>query len=435
LGGRKHLRLIGLSGCLISGVVLVLLSTKDVPTVVIRSPIYASPAERIEVLSLIQNQTLGDLFSGVLDANSQSEIIIALRQQASPRRMRPGTEVSLRWTQRDPPVLRDVTVKVNPDERVRLFPTVSGWKSELLRTPVITDTVWSAGEIETSLWESVYSNQGLQDMNMNDRAELILELEKVFQWQVDFLRQIRSGDFYRFVFEREVRPDGTMRTGHILSAELVNRGRSLKAIWFDPNGDGNGTYYDPDGNSVRRAFLKSPIALRYRISSGFTSNRFHPILKTWRAHRGVDFAASIGTPVRATGNGVIVRLGKDSALGNMIEIQHSNGWNTRYGHMSRLASGIGVGSRIQQEDIIGYVGMTGLATGPHLHYEMRSHGNPKDPMSVDFPAGDPIPSDDWEIWEVQSIKNLRLLDCLQIGSNINCTVKFEDGIKSDTGTR
>jgi murein DD-endopeptidase MepM/ murein hydrolase activator NlpD len=349
--------------------------------------------------------------------------------------MRPGTEVSLRWTQRDPPVLRDVTVKVNPDERVRLFPTVSGWKSELLRTPVITDTVWSAGEIETSLWESVYSNEGLQDMNMNDRAELILELEKVFQWQVDFLRQIRSGDFYRFVFEREVRPDGTMRTGHILSAELVNRGRSLKALWFDPNGDGNGTYYDPDGNSVRRAFLKSPIALRYRISSGFTSNRFHPILKTWRAHRGVDFAASTGTPVRATGNGVIVRLGKDSALGNMIEIQHSNGWNTRYGHMSRLASGIGVGSRVQQEDIIGYVGMTGLATGPHLHYEMRSHGNPKDPMSVDFPAGDPIPSDDWEIWEVQSIKNLRLLDCLQIGSNINCTVKFEDGIKSDTGTR
>ena len=111
----------------------------------------------------------------------------------------------------------------------------------------------------------------------------------------------------------------------------------------------------------------------------------------------MDFAAGTGTPVRATGNGVVTRRGNDSALGNMIELQHSSGWTTRYGHMTRFAPGIRVGSPVKQDDVIGYVGMTGLATGPHLHYEMRSHGNPKDPLAVDLPAGDPVPTDQWEV--------------------------------------
>ncbi len=428
-------RFVGLVGLLALGAAFVLFTDEEVPTVALVEPIYAAPAERVEVLSLAQDQTLGDLLSGILDANTQSGLILALREQANPRRMRPGTEVAFRWLQGDSPVLRAVDIKINADQTVRLAPTAVGWDSELIRTPFLTDTVWVAGEIRSSLWESVYGNEDLDGVDLNDRAELILELEKVFQWQVDFLRQIRSGDFYRFAFEREVRPDGTMRTGHVLSAELVNRGRSLQALWFDPNRDGSGTYYDPEGNSVRRAFLKSPIALRYRISSGFTSSRFHPILKTWRAHRGVDFAAGTGTPVRATGNGVVTRRGNDSALGNMIELQHSSGWTTRYGHMTRFAPGIRVGSPVKQEDVIGYVGMTGLATGPHLHYEMRSHGNPKDPLAVDLPAGDPVPTDQWEVWEVQSSEHLALLDRLPLPWDVDLAVKVGDGVQSGPGAR
>ncbi len=426
---------VGLVGLLALGAAFVLFRGEEVLTVALVEPIYATPAERVEVRSLAQDQTLGDLLSGVLDGSAQSGLILALREQANPRRMRPGTEVAFRWLQGDSPVLRAVDIKINADQTVRLAPTTVGWDSELIRTPILTDTVWVAGEIRSSLWESVYGNEDLDGVELNDRAELILELEKVFQWQVDFLRQIRAGDFYRFAFEREVRPDGTMRTGHVLSAELVNRGRSLQALWFDPNRDGSGTYYDPEGNSVRRAFLKSPIALRYRISSGFTSSRFHPILKTWRAHRGVDFAAGTGTPVRATGNGVVTRRGNDSALGNMIELQHSSGWTTRYGHMTRFAPGIRVGSPIKQEDVIGYVGMTGLATGPHLHYEMRSHGNPKDPLAVDLPAGDPVPTDQWEVWEVQSSEHLALLDRLPLPWDVDLAVKVGDGVASGPGAR
>ncbi len=409
---------------------------EELPTVTLVEPIYAQLAERAEVRSLAQDQTLGALLSGVLDADAQAGLILALRERSSPRRMRPGTEVTFRWLRGEPSVLRAVEIKVNADETVHLAPTSEGWTSDVVRTPVLTDTLWVAGEIRSSLWESVYGDDDLDGVQAGDRAELILELEKAYQWQVDFLRQIRAGDSYRFAYEREVRPDGSTRTGHVLSAELVNRGRSLPVLWFDPNGDGRGTYYDPEGRSVRRAFLKSPIALRYRISSRFAGSRFHPILKTWRAHRGVDFAARAGTPVRATGDGTITRQERDPTYGNVIDIRHSNGWTTRYAHMSGFASGLRVGSRVIQEDVIGYVGMTGLATGPHLHYEMRSHGDPKDPLSVDLPPGDPVPEDQWDLWEVRSADRLALLDRLpRVWDPVGIAADVGDGFESDPGAR
>jgi murein DD-endopeptidase MepM/ murein hydrolase activator NlpD len=433
--GSRIRQTVGLVGLIALALGFVRFKGAEVPTVALVEPIYAAPAERVEVRSLAQDQTLGDLLSGVLDANAQSGLILALREEASPRRMRPGTEVAFRWLQGETPSLRAVDIKISADETVRLAPSLVGWDSELIETPVQTDTVWVAGEIQSSLWESVYGNDHLAAVVMDDRAELILELEKVFQWQVDFLRQIRTGDFYRFAFEREVRPDGSMRQGHVLSAELVNRGRSLQALWFDPNGDGSGTYYDPDGNSVRRAFLKSPITLRYRISSAFSTGRLHPVLNTWRAHRGVDFAANAGTPIRATGNGRVTRRGSDATYGNVIYVEHSNGWTTRYAHMSRFAPGFRVGSRVSQEEVIGYVGMTGLATGPHLHYEMRSHGDPKDPLSVDLPAGDPVPTDQWESWQSRSGERLALLDRLPLPWDVDLAVKGGDGVESDPGAR
>ena len=279
----------------------------------------------------------------------------------------------------------------------------------MISTPTTVDTIWASGEIESSLWNSLLRNSHLSQVDPTDREKLVLELNDVFKWQVDFVRQIQSGDSYRFAFQREVRAGGTMRTGHVLAAELVNRDRSYTAVWFDPNGDGEGTYYDLDGKSVRGSFLLSPIELRHRISSRFTNSRFHPVLRTWRAHRGVDYAAPTGTPIQSTGNGVVVHRARGSTYGNRIDIQHPNGWTTRYAHMNGFSSGITVGSRIKQGDVIGYVGMTGLATGPHLHYEMLLHGRHEDPLAVDLPSGDPVPEDQWDKWQLQSSERVAFL--------------------------
>ena len=432
----KSRRLAAFIALLALGGVFVIFSKGDVPTIGLVEPVYASVPEQVETLELAKDQTLGDLISGTLDANEQYSLILALRERVNPRRLRAGTEIAFRWLKGDPPQLRLIDITLSADETVRLVPTAAGWDSDLVRTPVLTDTVWASGEIESSLWNAVVVNEGLDQVNPTDRAKLILDLDDVFKWQIDFVRQIQEGDFYRFAFEREVRPDGSMRSGHVLSAELLNRGRSYTAIWFDPNGDGDGTYYDPDGNSVRRAFLRSPIELQYRISSRFTNSRFHPILKTWRSHKGVDYAAESGTPVQATGNGVLVRRERESTYGNLIEISHPNGWSTRYAHMSAFAQGLGVGSRVKQGDLIGYVGMTGLATGPHLHYEMRIHGGPEDPLSIDLPAGDPIPRDQWDKWELQNKVRLALLERLPLPWDVQLSAKVQGvSATSNTGAR
>jgi murein DD-endopeptidase MepM/ murein hydrolase activator NlpD len=268
-------------------------------------------------------------------------------------------------------------------------------------------------------------NPALETLTYADRNALIDHLDRVFQWLVDFSRQIRVGDTYRFAFEREVRPDGSMRSGHLLAAELVNQGHAIHAVYFDPNGDGQGSYFDLEGQSVRRAFLLKPLAFR-RISSRFTNSRFHPVLRTWRAHRGVDYAADAGTEVMATADGVVIERGWDNSYGNTIRIRHANGWVTRYAHMRAFKSGIAVGSRVRQSDIIGYVGMTGLATGPHLHYEMLQSGQFKDPLSVDLPAGDPVPTENRMQWlEARNVR-VTLLESIPGGGPVRTLLAAGD---------
>lgn len=380
-----------------------------VPNVGLVESIYASPPERLETFGLASGQTFGELLTPSLSANEQRLLLLSFREQASPRRMRPGTEITFRWLTGAEEVLRGVDVTLNPDETIRLIRSEIGWESSLVQTPVWVDTVFASGRIESSLWNAVVGNPALARLPPQDRARLIDALDKIFQWQIDFVRQIRSGDTYRFAFERQVRPDGSMRTGTVVAAELVNEDRPYHALYFDPNGDGKGTYYDLDGQSVRRAFLKSPIALRYRISSRFTNSRYHPVLKRWRAHRGVDFAAASGTPVMVTGDGVVLRKENGSTYGNLVEVRHSNGFVTRYAHLSRFAK-ISVGSRVAQGQTVGYVGSTGLATGPHLHYELRQRDVPKDPLTIELPAGDPVPQDRWADWQALVMPRLALLD-------------------------
>lgn len=436
--GSKILGFIGVLGVMGSSLAFILFAGKEVPTVGLVAPVFAAAPERVELRALDRDETLGDLLAGVLDANDQYSFVLALREQANPRRLRPGTEVAFRWLTAATPELRSVDITLDADLTVRMTPSPGGWDSHVMTTPVVTDTVWASGEIEpgSSLWDAIIGSEGLAEVDPRDQARLFLDLSDIFQWQVDFVRQIRPGDFYRFSYERAVRPDGTMRVGHVLSAELVNQRRPYAAVWFDPNGDGAGTYYDEEGNSVRLAFLLSPIALRYRISSRFTNSRFHPVLRIWRAHRGVDFAAAAGTPVQATGNGVVIERATENTYGNTIVVRHSNGWTTRYAHMNRFASGVRVGSQVDQGDIIGYVGMTGLATGPHLHYEMSVRGTPADPLSIDLPAGDPVPTEQWEMWEAQSGVRLALLDRLPLPWDVELAMKvLGEGDAPDAGVR
>jgi len=380
------------------------------PDVGTLDPIYAQPAEDVEVLRMGHNQTLGELLQGSVDPNEQYALLLAFREQASPRRMRTGTEITLRYLPANR-WLRGVDVAINSDQTVRLRREAAGWASEMIETPTFVDTVFASGEIENVLWNSVVGNPALKGIPPSDRYRLIDHLDRVFQWQVDFSRQIRVGDTYRFAFEREVRPDGSMRTGRLLAAELVNSGTPYHAIWFDPNGDGDGSYYDLDGKSVRRAFLLKPLEYR-RISSRFTNGRFHPILKRWRAHRGIDYAADAGTPVMATSDGVVIHRGPKGDFGNAVEIRHPNGFITRYAHLQGFRRGINVGTRVHQSDIIGYVGMTGLANAPHLHYEMLRAGTQMDPLSVDLPAGDPVPAEDRARWDDEASVRIALLELI-----------------------
>jgi murein DD-endopeptidase MepM/ murein hydrolase activator NlpD len=371
-------------------------------------PVYAVPAERVEVRQMGAGQTLGEVLADFTDPTEQQALLLAFQEQASARRMRVGTEINLRYRESDS-WLRGVDVLLNPDSTVRLTRGELGWTSRIVTTPTWTDTLFAVGQIEDVLWNAVVESRALEQVPVKDRALLLHHLDQVFQWQVDFSRQIQRGDRYRFVFEREVRPDGSMRSGHLISAELVNAGTYFHAIWFDPEGDGSGSYFDMEGKSVRRAFLLKPLEFR-RISSRYTNSRFHPILKTWRAHRGIDYAASSGTEIMATADGVVARRGAIGALGNAVEIRHPNGYVTRYGHMSRFHADVRVGTRVRQGQVIGYVGATGLATAPHLHYELWKNGRPVDPLGEQMPPGDPVPDDQRARWDAERQTRMALLE-------------------------
>ncbi len=390
------------------GVGVAFMRPGPVPEAGVLPAVFAAPAEVAEARALGAGQTLGEVLSAAVDAREQHNLLTAFQEQASPRRMQVGTAITLRYRESDH-WLRGVDVALNPDSTVRLTRDELGWRSTIVQTPIWTDTIYGAGEIEDVLWNAVVKNDALDGMPTRDRALLIDHLDKVFQWEIDFSRQIQKGDHYRFAFERQVRPDGSMRFGHLIAAELVNVGTAYQAFWFQPTGSDRGAYYGPDGKSVKRAFLLKPLEFR-RISSRFTTSRFHPILKTWRGHQGVDYAAASGTPIMATADGVVTKRGANGALGNAVEIRHPNGYITRYGHMRGFNPAIKAGTRVHQGDVIGYVGMTGLATGPHLHYELWKGGRPQDPLKIDLPPGDPIQDPDLPRWRAETALRVALLD-------------------------
>lgn len=213
--------------------------------------------------------------------------------------------------------------------------------------------------------------------------KLILKLADIFAWDIDFALNLRDGDQFTVVYEKLFVDGKEFDTGEILSVEFVNQDKTYTAVRFEDN-QGNTGYYTPDGNGLRKAFLQTPMDFA-KISSHFDLHRKHPILNTIRAHKGVDYSAAIGTPVKTTGDGKIVFRGEKNGYGNVVEIEHGQKYSTLYAHLSAFKSGHKVGSTIKQGDVIGYVGKTGLATGPHLHYEFRIAGEHVNPVTAKLP--------------------------------------------------
>jgi len=404
--------LLGLAGVLGLALLIGSRMASDPPEVGLLDPIVAPPAELLDEVWLGSGQTFGQVLqTASVGWSDQNALLLAFREQADPRRMREGTRITLRWL-RDPERLRAIDVDLSGDETVRLLRDGAGWASAMEYTPISVDTVFVSGVVQDNLNNSLLDNAALAELPAPNRAWVVSWMDQVFQWQVDFSRQVRSGDTYRLVFERSVRPNGKMRDGHIIAAEFVNGGTPYLAVWFDPNDDGVGTFYDELGRSVRRAFLTKPLELG-RISSVYSDSRLHPIHNIRRPHRGVDYAAATGTPIMATGDGVVIYADWKGELGNLVEIRHPNGWVTRYGHLSRFEGGVRLGTRVKQSQTIGRVGMTGGATGPHVHYEMRRRdGSALNPLRVRLPPGDPIPSDSWGKWALESRKRLGMLETL-----------------------
>jgi len=246
------------------------------------------------------------------------------------------------------------------------------------------------GAIESSLYDALDNAVADTFLPAVERRSLAWAMADVYDWEVDFTRDIRPGDRFTVLCERLESPEGERRFGRVLAARVDVAGTPSYAFYFEDSAARVTGFYDERGRSLRRAFLRAPLQFR-RVSSRF-GVRFHPLLHLWRAHEGVDFAAAYGTPVRATADGMVIRVGRaEGGYGNMIELRHANGIRTRYGHLSAFARGLHLGERVEQGETIGYVGSTGLSTGPHLHYEFLVNGRATNPQRKDMGSGTPVP--------------------------------------------
>ncbi len=256
----------------------------------------------------------------------------------------------------------------------------SGFAAEIIDRPIEIRKRMAYGVIKTSLFESAAA-AGLSD-------KVIMNIAGIFAWDVDFVLDIRQGDNYYVQYE-EIWQDGAyVSDGEIIAAEFNNNGRTIQAIRFiDDNA--RSEYFTPEGDSMRKAFIRAPVDFT-RISSNFNPNRKHPILNRIRAHRGVDYAAPKGTPIKASGDGKVIFRGNKSGYGKTVILQHGGNITTLYAHMSAYVLKVGVGTRVKQGQTIGYVGMTGLATANHLHYEYQLNGVHRNPRTVELPDADPI---------------------------------------------
>jgi len=288
------------------------------------------------------------------------------------RQLRPGIHVSALVSADGAPVR--LSYLAERDAVVEIVPEGDGYRAVEQRAAFETRQVMKSSVIRSSLFaaaDAVYIPDSVA-----------IQLADVFGGDIDFHRDLRKDDRFAVVYEMHSLAGRPVRAGRLLAAEFVNQGRTHRAVRF-----GSG-YYAPDGKNLRKAFLRSPLELS-RVSSGF-GMRLHPLFRTWRAHKGIDYAAATGTRVRSVGDGVIEFAGMRAGYGNVVVVRHHGQYSTLYAHLSRIASGVRRGARVAQNDTIGFVGQTGWATGPHLHYEFRVAGEARNPTSIAMPAAAPV---------------------------------------------
>lgn len=349
----------------------------------------AAPVEVAFQDTLRRGETLSELLArSALDGETAKALLAEIQEESDPRSLRPGVVLRYRRATADGE-LRGLEMRLDPDRTLSMKREADGWDGAVEEVEVRPETAVLAGEVRSSLYQALLDGEGTVPREERERIADLLA-DRIFAWRLDFSRDLRRGDAFRIVYERLVRPDGTARSGRVLAVRF-DVGDTEHEAYFFRTADGFEDYYDARGESLRRAFLRAPLQFR-RISSTFSTGRYHPILHRIRAHHGIDYAAAPGTPVRAVGDGVVARAGWSGGYGNVVEIRHRSGYSSRYAHLRGYASGIRPGTRVKQEQVIGYVGSTGLSTGPHLHYEFRENGRPINPSSIKWLTGEPVPA-------------------------------------------
>lgn len=318
--------------------------------------------------------------------------------------LRPGQVIHLGTVPKEEQKsLEALKIILNPLETFYLNKQETGYKAEMVTREVDIKQQQVTGEIENSLFLSGLT-AGLSD-------KVIMEMAHIFGWDIDFALDLRKGDQFKLIYDEHFLDGEKIDDGDILAAEFTNRGKTFRAIrYIDP--EGRGQYYSPEGHSMRKTFTRTPVPLS-RISSRFNPNRKHPVLKTNRPHRGVDYAAKTGTPILATGDGKVAFKGTKGGYGRTVILSHGGKYTTLYAHMSRYKKGLRTGQRVRQGQTIGYIGSSGLATGPHLHYEFRVNGVHRNPLTVTLPKAQPLPKKYLTDFKKQAAPFLAQLDSLQ----------------------
>jgi len=332
----------------------------------------------------------GFLRRGDLSAREVGRLRDLARPYLSAGRLDPAASARVHgWPGESP---QKIELRVDGDQTLVFVITGAVWGVAVESVTVRLDTAVVTGRVAENLWAARLAGDA-ERLSVEGKGALVGHLAEVFAWQIDFYREVRSGDAFRLAIERELRPDGTVRAERVLAAEWRTGSVRLEAYRFSSSEERKPLYYDADGLALKGPFLRSPLDF-VRVTSRFSNDRYHPILGRSRSHRGTDYGAASGTSVRATGDGTIRTAGWAGDYGLLIEVDHAGGIRTRYAHLSGIADRLVPGARVSQGERIGLVGATGLATGPHLHYEFLINGRPVNPASVDLPVERPLPSED-----------------------------------------